>query len=290
MPAVNERNASILMVANSLAAVLHLGLAMSAIISTLDQGAVTVPVFNHKASWNATQCSVHGDSVPACPDNEIEKIGRVNFSAVLIISQLITCCFHVLQAYQSRSLYSNYVRLSLQKGIKIYHWVEYIATAPLIAHVVLYYSGIFDLRTVLIGYAAQSTLMLIGVLQDTLRHGVLRGFVEPMVAKVAVSIAFFVGFFNLATIWGPSLYALFVDSGDADPPEFVKWVVLAEAILYSSFGLSQLAFYAPFLAFPTSQYVERFLEEELSLIILSFVSKAVLASAFSVCLVYRQCN
>ena len=228
--------------------------------------------------------------MPACPDHEIEKVGTVNFSVVLIISQLITCCFHVMQAYQSRSLHSTYVRLSLQKGIKIYHWVEYIATAPLIAHVVLYYSGIFDLRTLLIGYAAQSTLMLIGVLQDTLRHGVLRGFVEPLVAKVAIAIAFVVGFFNLATVWGPSLYALFIDSGDADPPAFVKWVVLAEAILYSSFGLSQLAFYTPFLVFPSSQYIERFLGEELSLIILSFVSKAVLASAFSVCLVYKQCN
>ena len=91
-------------------------------------------------------------------------------------------------------------------------------------------------------------------------------------------------------MWAPSLYKLFVDNDDVDAPAFVKWIVLSEFLLYTSFGFAQLAFYTPFLLFGPGDYRPRFYAEELVLSSLSFVSKAVLASAFSACLVYRQCG
>jgi hypothetical protein len=288
---VDPEHSRTLFLANSAAAVLHAGLALSGAVSTIDRGAVRVPVFDHPANWNVTRCGAeYGDDVPVCPSKEIDQTGWVNFSAVLIISQLITCGFHVMQAWQARSTDSAYIRWSLRKGIKVWHWVEYIATAPLIAHVVLYYSGMLGLKTQLLGYSSQATLMLVGLLQDCLRHGATQGLLDVGLAKLLIVISFAVGFFNLGTVWGPSLYALFIDSAGADPPAFVRWVVLSESLLYSSFGISQLAFFAPFLILDTTAYVERFLSEELVLIALSFVSKAVLASAFSVCLVYRVCG
>lgn len=281
-----------LAVLNWLACLLHAALAISAIVATLDEGSVVVPVFNHGAEWNATACSAqYGDSVPVCPATaDTTKAGDVNFSAVLIVSQLVTATFHAMQATWARDPGSTYIVWSLGRGIKVWHWVEYILTAPLIAHTVLYFSGMLSLRAQMLGYAAQSTLMLVGLLQDILRYTVLRGVLEFSTCRLLIVVSFAVGFYNVLSIWAPSLHALFVaDLGDDEPPPFVKWLVLAECVLYTSFGLAQAAFFAPFLLFGAAAR-SYYYYEEVTLVVLSFVAKATLASVFSVCLVYRQCG
>lgn len=276
---------------NWIAFTLHFTLALSAVTSALDRGTVTVPVYWPTAQWNVTLCSsISGSNdVQVCPSTETEHFGDVNFTLVLITSQAITCTFHLLQAIQAKTSSSIYIQWSLKRGIKIWHWIEYIVTAPLIAHTILYFSGMLSIQTQMIGYAAQSTLMLIGLLQDVLRHCSLGNFLDFGTVRVALIITFIVGFYNVSSIWMPSIYKLFIDNDDVEAPEFVKYVVLAEFLLYSSFGFAQLAFYTPLLIFGTRDYRTNFYIEELVFTSLSFISKAVLASAFSVCLVYRQC-
>ena len=272
---------------------LHAALALSAAISGFHRGNVRVPVFWPRSEWNNTKCTELGFSpdVQVCPSSHsAEHIGTGNFTLVLIASQTITCAFHCLQALQARDHSSLYIQWSLIRGIKVWHWVEYTFTAALLAHTILYFSGMLSLRTQLIGYAAQSTLMLVGLLQDILRHSAMQGVLDVLAAKRLIVFGFIVGFYNVSSVWAPSLYKLFIDTQDVDPPDFVKWVVLSEFLLYSSFGIAQLVFYIPFLLFTPDAYRSRFYEEEIVLCSLSFVSKAVLASAFSVCLVYKQCN
>ena len=146
---------------------LHAALATSALVSSLDRGSVRVPVFWHRSEWNRTHCEAAGypRDVQVCPasgDNVAERAGSVNFTMVLIASQTITCAFHLAQALQARRWHSNYIQWSLVRGIKVWHWVEYTFTAALLAHTILYFSGMLSIRTQLIGYAAQSTLMLHG--------------------------------------------------------------------------------------------------------------------------------
>ena len=278
---------------NWIAFLLHATLALSAIASGLDRGSVRVPVFWPRSEWNSTYCQASGYSqtTQVCPSaRRMEYFGDVNFTLVLIASQSITCGFHFLQALQSRRTSSIYIQWSLMRGIKIWHWVEYTFTGALLAHTILYFSGMLSIQTQLMGYAAQSTLMLVGLLQDLLRHCCIEGLLGFDAVRYIIIFCFVVGFYNVSAVWSPSLYKLFIDNSEIGAPPFVKWIVLSEFILYTSFGFSQLAFYAPFLIFGPLEYRPRFFDEELVLSILSFVSKALLASAFSVCLVYRQCG
>ena len=280
---------------NAIACLLHLGLALSAVVSTIDKGPVNVPTFWESSQWNLTACmrQGYGESTTVCPSGEIpDESGMVNFSAVLICSQLITCAFHgwlymqTLSAHDNRSAYTLW---SLDAGIKVFHWLEYTVTASLISHVVLYFSGVISIRSQMLGYASQSSLMLIGLLQDILRHCGIVGVLPVRQIGVLLVFTFIVGFYNVMAVWFPSLYVLFGDNDGADPPAFVKWVVLAEATLYTSFGIAQLAFFVPFL-YNGATYRTRFYLEEVVFSVLSFAAKATLASAFSACLVYRSCG
>ena len=278
---------------NVLACALHFALGVSALISTADRGSIKVPVFWPRAEWNATECSERGfGNVPVCPATRADDdVGRVNLSVVLIVSQLITCSFHAVQAWQSRHGDSTYIQWSLVKGIKVFHWVEYTITGALIAWVVSYYSGMLELWTQVLALAAQSTLMLIGLLQDTLRYSARKLVLEMTTVRVLIGYTFVIGFSNVLSLWGGSLYRLFIDSGGYDPPDFVKWIVMAEFLIYTSFGISQLVFYFPLmLSSRIEEVVPRFYLEEVVLTLLSFAAKAVLATAFSVCLVYGQCG
>ena len=287
-----EERARSLVIINWVAFGLHAVLALSALISTIDKGSVIVPVFWPQANWNMTQCALrgYGRNTQICPSTSVERrFGDVNFSLVLIFSQSITCCFHALQAMFAGNVHSVYIKWSITRGIKLLHWIEYTFTASLIAHVILYFSGMLSIRTQVLGYAAQSTLMLIGLLQDILRYCAHERILEYFVVRVLVLFSFLIGFFNVCSVWFPSIYSLFVDSGDATPPAFVKWVVLSEFLLYSSFGIVQFLFFYPFLI-NGSTSTSYFYYEELALCVLSFIAKATLASVFSICLVYQQCN
>lgn len=288
----SRRDTKRLSILNWVMCALHAALTLSAVISAADSGMTSGPVFLPRAQWNMTACALagHGTGVRICPaDGAPENVGSVSLTTVLVVSQSITSVFHAAQALQARYWGSVYVQWSILRGVKVWHWVEYILTASLIAHVTLYLSGALSIRTQLLGYAAQSTLMLVGLLQDLLRHSVRYAIMGINLARGLLIAAFVVGFYNVASLWAPALYELFVDAGGNTPPEFVKWVVLSEFVLYTSFGLAQLCFFTPFIVFGGS-YTPRFVAEELVFTTLSLVSKAVLATAFSVCIVYNQCG
>lgn len=281
---------------NIVAAVLHACLALSALSVVLDKGAIEVPVFWGTAQWNSTECALqgYGESVPVCPNLDPEADGRhqlkLNFSVLLICSQCITTAGHILQAWLSRPG-TWFVRWVFEYGIKAISWGEYVFTAALTNHVLLYYSGQLDIRAQIIGYAAQGTLMIIGLTQDLFRHWSLTAPREVSVCKIVIVGLFVLGFFNLMSVWFPSLYVLWFNTpADQTPPSFVKWIVLFEFLLYSSFGFVQLYFFVPYILKTTEQYTPRYLQEQLVLDGLSFLSKLLLNVAFSTCFVYQVCG
>ena len=239
---------------NLAACILHMMLALSAIISTIDKGTLSVPVFWPRAEWNTTACfqGGYGSDIPICPaqgEHNNDQVGKVNFSVVLIISQLITSAFHAFQVHQTRQRDSIYIQLTLRYGIKLYHWIEYTITGALIAWTVAYFSGMLSIHSQLLTLAAQSTLMLLGLLQDVLRYVARRSLLDLRIIRLVIMYTFLIGFSNVLSLWGPSLYRLFIDDAGHDPPAFVKWIVMSEFILYTSFGMAQLVFYTPLIIF-----------------------------------------
>lgn len=294
-----------LFVAHVCASALHGALFLTALVSVTTNGSQMVSVYEVWPDWNRTRCqAVYGDSaLGICPHScqshepynpDVRVHGSANMSAILLLSQLVTCSVHALQSYL---LYTNsgwYVTLSL-RGVKVLFWLEYVLTASAVAYVVQYFSGVIELRAQLIGVASQSTLMLIGLLLDVLRDSgrlyqaqLLQTWSENFVYRVSSFTSFVVGFFSVSVVWVPSVSKLL--SSDTGAPSWVAGIVSLEALLYCSFGIAQAVFFAPFLLFGTQVSQAQAIYENMTFIILSFVSKAVLCTAFSVCLVYGLCG
>lgn len=282
------------------AAILHGVLTLSAIISTA-KDVQTVTVFETWPQWNYTKCqSAFGESsIGICPQtcpiedpNANKVVGDVNMTAILIISQLITCLAHCVQAYWlyiKNTIYTEFT----QKGLKFIFWLEYAITAPTIAYVVIYYSGIIELKSQLVAVISQATLMLLGLLLDLIRYVALdfkssTKIVESRLMRYLCIPIFIIGFLNVLTVWFPSLYTLANDNTGA--PAWVFWVVLLEFMLYTSFGFAQFVFFTPFMIYGQAPSPTTVLAENITMIVLSFASKAILNTFFSICLVYGLCR
>lgn len=287
------------------AAALHAALFLSASVSVATNGSQLVSVYEVWPDWNRTRCAfAYGDStLGICPHScqpngntpsDVRVYGRANMSVILILSQLVTCSMHIWQSYLLYTTSEWYITLSL-RGVKLMFWLEYILTASAVAYVVQYYSGIIELRQQLLGVASQSSLMLIGLLLDVLRDSgrahcaiPLQTPSERFVYRLASCVSFAVGFFSVFVVWLPSVAKLL--AGGTGAPSWVGGVVTLEALLYTSFGIAQAVFFAPFLLFGTHVSQTQAVIENLTFIVLSFVSKATLGTAFSICLVYGLCG
>lgn len=293
---------TILLRSHLAAALLHGLLTLSAIIST-HKKTESVLIFDSLPQWNYTNCrSTFGESsVGICPhtcpdgDDYVSKvIGEVNMTAVLITSQLFTCMAHCLQVfllYKNNSTYREFTN----RGIKLLFWLEYVVTGSAVAYVVIYYSGNIELKSQLVSILSQATLMLLGLLLDLTRclyvvcqrHSVFGNW-ELKVLRYLCVLIFSVGFANVMTVWGPSIYEL--AKSDTGAPAWVLYVVLLECLLYISFGVTQLLFFTPFILCGDPPSLHIIVGENISLIVLSFVSKAILNTFFSMCLVYGVCQ
>jgi hypothetical protein len=281
---------------NWTAATLHFALVVTAVIIVFDKGSVDSRVFWGTAEWNNTKCAAMGydEDITLCPNFDPTADGHhefsIDFSWLLICSQCITSAAHVYQALLSRPG-TWFVRWLLQYGIKPLSWMEYIFTAALTNHILLYYSGQLDVRAHIVGYAAQGTLMVIGLTQDILRQWSLRFKPDVGICKTLISGLFVLGFLNLLSVWFPSLYVLWINTpSDQSPPAFVKWIVLFEFLLYSSFGIAQLVFFLPYIIYDVEKYKPRYFAEQITLDGLSLASKFVLNIAFSSCFIYQICG
>lgn len=283
--------------AHAVACAFHTILLISFIVGLFVQdGVQTVRLYDNWPSWNSTLCEAQfgPSAVELCPVSDgWEFVTTINISVVLTVSQAITAAAHFLQAMWARDRQGVYTLLTWS-GIKAAFWLEYALTASAMAFVVTYYSGVIEARSQLVIVAAQSTLMFLGLLLDLLR------FVEralPHVTHAAQDISkilravcgvvFVFGFYNVVTIWAPSIARL--ASGSSSAPQWVVVVVLLEAALYTSFGLVQLATFWRFLTQGTPTSPTTLIWEHMALIVLSFVSKAVLNVLFSACLIYQVC-
>lgn len=285
------------------AAILHGLLAISSIVSILlpqGSGSQSVAVFDSWPQWDPKRCNAtFGESsVPICPqtcpldDNSVTKLADINMSVVIIVSQVVTCLAHCYQSYCLAFNDSTYLSLT-KEGIKFVFWGEYVITGSTIAYIIFYYSGMIDVKTQSYAISAQSTLMFLGLLLDVLRYVSFTlkqqfRLDEAKVLRWMCVPVFLVGFSNVLTVWLPSIIRL--SSTSTGAPSWVVWVVIAESLLYMSFGIVQLGFFLPFMKtgdFPSQRSI---MMENIALVILSFVSKALLNMAFSICLVYGLCQ
>lgn len=263
------------------------------------KGSEYVPLFDTWPQWNATRCreTFGPSSLPLCPETDLGELGKVaslelDTTAVVIASQMITALAHALQA----GLMHHRPRWSVilnRRGVKWLFWVEYCVSASLIGIVVTYYSGLIGVREQLLVVSGQSSLMLLGLLLDLLRYVAVDESKErrhlSWVFRALCGWVFVVGFYNVLVVWIPGIARLFGHHGATEAPEWVVYLVLAEASLYMSFGIVELVSFVPFLMLGVAPSVQWLEMEQGAMIILSFASKFVLNAVFSVCLVYGVC-
>lgn len=230
-----------------------------------------VPIFENWNHCRRSDVSASGkrQCEMAVPELEISLV------MILIVTQTCTFLCHFTQYKLCTSGSPTFKALS-ERGIKIVFWLEYTFSASFIAVVTAFLSGNVDIKSLLLILASQSTLMLVGLLIDILRH--LKDVIDKNVdlafremlgtdlslllhpqyydedapfTRSMVSVCcsldsyvalmlfiFTVGFFNLGCQWVPGLTKV-IDSIGSDMPSWVVALYLVEFALYSSFGVVQ---------------------------------------------------
>lgn len=244
-------------------------------------------------------------------DMDVEELD-ISLVMILLFTQTFTFFGHVVQYNLCRNKSKTFKQLS-RCGIKIVFWIEYTFSASFIAVVTSYLSGNVDIKSLLLILSSQSTLMLLGLLIDVLRHlkesllpyhddkvfremlgsdlsfacrpnyyeteggGTLVRMISccPILDSYTLLMAFIflVGFFNLACQWIPGLIKV-IDSIGTDMPTWIVGLYFAELLLYISFGLVQV-YYT--LCKRQKRYM---LDEHNCHTVLSFFSKATLVLFF----------
>jgi len=230
-----------------------------------------VPIFEN---WNHCQrADVSASGKRQC--NKTVRELEISLVMILIVTQTCTFLCHFIQYKLCTSGSPTFKALS-ERGIKLVFWIEYTFSASFIAVVTSFLSGNVDIKSLLLILASQSTLMLVGLLIDILRH--LKDVIDKNVdlafremlgtdlslllhpqyydddvpfTRSMVSVCcsvdsytalmlfiFVVGFFNLGCQWMPGLVKV-IDSIDTDMPTWIVGLYLTEFVLYSSFGVVQ---------------------------------------------------
>lgn len=285
-----------LLIAHSIAAGLHLAMAVVGMaIAYGNDTNLKADVYEAPVVWNATECrSAFGQSsMGICPDTcpadaLAQVIGRVDMAGILLTSQCVTALGHITQLCMILLGNLTYMQLC-EDGIKVVFWMEYAVTAPAIAYITSYYGGYIQVREQLLLVAAQGCAMFLGLCLDLSRYIAGKSAHPVSIMLRATSVVMFVfGFFAVSVIWVPPLYLLM--RSDSQAPDWVFAVVLVEFLLYCSFGVVQLASFAPFLAMGKSPSGWQTRAESMAMIVLSFASKATLCGVFAACLVYGLCE
>lgn len=233
-----------------------------------------VPIF---PKWNYCNQNDIGDSAKiqcAQPNTHLD----LPLAGILLATQLCTTAGHWLQFYllwKDNNLFIAFTKA----GIKIIFWLEYTFSASFIAVITSYLSGYTDVKLMLLIISSQSTLMVVGLLLDILRHikfthrevQRIYPFVFPgtevnifdttipsvyqkwliekgsfFTYKKTVLFIFLIGFFNLSCQWGPPLNKLReVVGSEGGPDSYIFGLYSAEFVLYVCFGIVQLVFMFP---------------------------------------------
>lgn len=186
---------------------------------------------------------------------EAETLVDVRIGAAVALFLALAAVDHLATATAGRARYEA----DLRQGINRFRWVEYSLSATVMVLLIASYSGITEVAAVFAIAGANVAMILFGWLQER--------FNPPSRADTTMMPFWFgtlVGVSPWVAIWFNILTA-------DEVPGFVYGIVVAESVLFFSFGLNQ------WLQYRRIRSWEDYLFGEKSYLVLSLVAKSLLA-------------
>lgn len=192
---------------------------------------------------------------PGTPPPDPETLVDVRVGAAVAVFLALAAVDHLVTATVGRSTYEA----DLDRGINRFRWVEYSVSATIMVLLIASYSGITEITAVIPIAGANVAMILFGWLQER---------ANPPDRSSTTMMPFWFGAIAGLAPW----IAIWFNVVTADEvPGFVYGIVVAQTLLFFSFGLNQWLQYRR--VGPWSSY----LFGEKSYLVLSLVAKSLLA-------------
>jgi hypothetical protein len=191
-----------------------------------------------------------GSAVPA-PDPLFDV--RIGWAVALFLG--LAALDHLLTATLARATYES----DLRRGINRFRWVEYSVSATLMVVLIGFYSGISGINAVIAVAGANVGMILFGWVQELMN--------PPGRTRTTMLPFWFGTLVGLAPWVAITVNVL----GSATVPGFVYGIVVAQALLFFSFGLNQWLQYRGVGRWTDYAYGEKVY------LVLSLVAKSLLA-------------
>ena len=186
---------------------------------------------------------------------DAETLVDVRIGAAVAVFLALAAIDHLLTATVARSTYEA----DLAQGINRFRWVEYSISATIMVLLIAMYSGITEITAVIAIAGANVAMILFGWLQERF---------NPPDRTETTMLPFWFGTIAGIAPW----IAIWFNVVTADEvPGFVYGIVVAETILFFSFGLNQWLQYRRIGRWADYLYGEK------SYLVLSLVAKSLLA-------------
>lgn len=222
---------------------------------TLLHAAQAVVILVLASDFSIALTTTPPDGPPGTRLPQAETLVDVRIGAAVALFLALAALDHLLTATVARSTYEA----DLRRGINRFRWVEYSVSATLMVLLIASYSGITEITTVIAVAGANVAMILFGWLQERF---------NPPDRTETTMMPFWFGTLAGIAPW-IAIWFNVVTAGEV--PGFVYGIVVAETILFFSFGLNQWLQYRK-----VGRWAD-YLFGEKTYLVLSLVAKSLLA-------------
>lgn len=198
-------------------------------------------------------------AVPTGPPGSVavapEPLFDVRIAWAVALFLLLAAADHLVTATVLRGRYES----DLRRGLNRFRWVEYSVSATLMVVLIGFYSGMTSVNLVLVVAGANVAMILFGWLQELM---------NPPGRTTTTMLPFWFGTLVGLAPWASIVYNV---AAAETVPGFVYGIVVAQALLFFSFGLNQWLQYRRVGRWADYAYGEK------AYLVLSLVAKSVLA-------------
>lgn len=247
---------NILFYLNVTAFMLHLALAV--VTGIIGNVGLRPPLYELKNTFTFNSSSSGFTIVP-----RLEEHGGFPVTTLTFSFFAITSWFHLANALWWRKWYFD----SLEECFTPSRWTEYSITAPIMASIIAYLSGLRETFAIVTISGLILTTMLFGLFTELYNrpHSADEWGEENPLARL---FPHFLGFVPYAFAWARILHSFFGTGGTCAAPAWVWAIIVGQFVLFSSFVFPQ--------QYQILNSPHKFANGEVGFIVLSFVSKAML--------------
>jgi len=190
---------------------------------TLLHGAQVIAVLALASDFPITVTSQFPTGPPGTPAVAPEALFDVRVGVAIAVFLALAALDHLLTATVFRARYEA----DLRSGVNRFRWMEYSVSATIMVVLIAFYNGITGIDAVIGIIGANVAMILFGWLQEVM---------NPPGRSRTTMVPFWFGCVAGAAPW----VAILINTVGAETvPGFVYGIVVAETVLFFSFGLNQ---------------------------------------------------